>query len=126
MRKLFFVTASLVLASACSLGLAAAENQPSEKVPDNSARNKVVNLGPTAQEQSNAKEDLQLVANVRRAIVGDKTLSTYGHNIKIITTTGAVFLKGPVKSDIERKKIVALVGKVAGVEKIQDELEIIR
>lgn len=38
-------------------------------------------------------------AKIRKAITADKTLSTYAHNVKIITLNGTVTLKGPVTSD---------------------------
>ena len=50
--------------------------------------------------------DRSTTAAVRRAIVADKDLSTYAHNIKIITTNGTVTLKGPVKSEEEKQKVL--------------------
>ena len=39
---------------------------------------------------------------IRRSVAGDKSLSTYGHNVKIISQHGKVTLKGPVNSDDEK------------------------
>jgi hyperosmotically inducible protein len=74
--------------------------------PDNSAQNKDQNQGKTADNQPDAKSDRSTTAAVRRAIVADKDLSTYAHNIKIITTNGTVTLKGPVKSEEEKQKVL--------------------
>jgi hyperosmotically inducible protein len=71
--------------------------------PDNSAQNK--KQSQTAQDQSDAQADRETTAKVRKAIVADKDLSIYAHNIKIITRNGAVTLKGSVKSDEEKQKV---------------------
>jgi hyperosmotically inducible protein len=42
---------------------------------------------------------------IRKAVVGDKSLSTYGHNVKIISQHGKVTLKGPVQTEEEKKNI---------------------
>ena len=52
---------------------------------------------------------------------------TYGDNAGrwIITTAdGAVTLRGPVKSDDERKKIGAMAEQVAGTGRVQNHLEV--
>jgi hypothetical protein len=38
--------------------------------------------------------------------MADKSLSTYAHNVKIISQNGTVTLKGPVRSDDEVRSIV--------------------
>ena len=43
--------------------------------------------------------DQELTWSIRQAIIADKSLSTYAHNIKIISQNGMVTLKGPVMSD---------------------------
>jgi hyperosmotically inducible protein len=57
-----------------------------QKAPDNSNQNK--NQNPTADNQSNAQSDRMTTAKIRKAITADKTLSTYAHNVKIITLNG--------------------------------------
>jgi hypothetical protein len=39
---------------------------------------------------------------IRAAIHKDKSLSTYAHNVKIITQGGKVTLKGPIHSEAEK------------------------
>ena len=46
------------------------------------------------------------------------------HNVKIITVNGVVTLRGPVKSEEERKKIAAMAEQVAGAGKVQNHLEV--
>src|ERR1700735_1037244 len=61
----------------------------------------------TADQQKGNATDRELTRQIRRSIVADKSLSTYAHNIKIISQNGAVTLKGPVRSDEEVRSIVS-------------------
>jgi osmotically-inducible protein OsmY len=54
----------------------------------------------------------------------DKSLSTYAHNVKIITQNGRVTLKGPVRSEDEKKTVEAKATEVAGENKVTSELDI--
>jgi len=78
----------------------------------------------TADQQSNSKQDVEITRAVRRAIVKDKSLSTSAHNVKIITTDGVVTLRGPVTSKEEKANVAAKTRKVAGVSKVENELEV--
>ena len=111
--------ASAALAASClwmSLGVAMAQ------APDNTANNK--GDTQTAEKQSNAKADRETTAKVRKEILGDKSLSTYGHNVKVITVNGVVTLKGPVQSEDEKEKVAALTANVVSGDKITNELTI--
>src|ERR1700704_6394116 len=92
----------VVAFSAASLGIYA-------QAPDNTKVNKQDRPtgAPTADQQKDNRTDLDLTKNIRRSIVGDKSLSTYAHNVKVISQNGTVTLKGPVRSEDERKAIVA-------------------
>jgi hyperosmotically inducible protein len=63
-------------------------------------------------------------AKIRKAITADKTLSTYAHNVKIITLNGAVTLKGPVKSDEEKQKVASMAANIVSANKVTDELTV--
>ena len=65
-----------------------------------------------------------MTQRLRQAIVADKSLSTTAKNIKIITVNGLVTLRGPVNNLQEREKIVAKAQDVAGVDKVDNQLEI--
>ena len=78
----------------------------------------------TADQQKENTNDRQLTAQIRRAIVKDKSLSTYAHNIKIVTQNGQVTLKGPVRSEDEKRAIEAKAAEVAGQDKVSSELNI--
>jgi hyperosmotically inducible protein len=58
--------------------------------------------------------DRNLTARIRKSVMADKTLSTYAHNVKIISQNGIVTLKGPVRSDDEVRSIMAKAVEVAG------------
>jgi hyperosmotically inducible periplasmic protein len=93
-----------------------------QTAPDNSRQNK--NHSDTADNQSNATDDRATTAKIRKAITSDKDLSTYAHNVKIITVNGAVTLKGPVKSDDEKQKIAADAAAVVSTDKITNDLTV--
>jgi len=94
--------------------------------PDNTGVNKrdaQNNARPTADDQSNKQPDLRTEADVRKAIVDDKSLSLQAHNIKVLTSGGVVTLRGPVKSADEKKRIEQLAKNVHGVNSVKNELE---
>jgi hyperosmotically inducible periplasmic protein len=78
----------------------------------------------TADQQSQTKEDREITQKIRQAVVDDKSLSTYAHNVKIITVDGMVTLKGPVRSEDEKRTIEEKAGQIAGKDKIKSEIEI--
>jgi hyperosmotically inducible protein len=84
--------------------------------PDNTKVNKRdTNPGAvTADQQKTNADDRNITAKIRKAVVADKELSTYAHNVKIVTLNGMVTLKGPVKSSDEIKSIMAKAVDVVG------------
>jgi len=80
--------------------------------------------GPTADNQKNDKEDLQMVKKIRQAIVQDKSLSTAAHNVKVVVVHGQVTLRGPVRSDAEKQSVEAKAAEVAGAGKVTNELTV--
>src|SRR5450432_5928 len=90
----------------CSLSLAARLWAADENA-DNTDKNKRDRTGQTitAGDQSNSRDDIDLAAAIRRAVVKDDKLSMMAKNVKIITNSGEVTLRGPVKSEAEKKEI---------------------
>lgn len=80
----------------------------------------------TPQNQSDESADRKLLATVRQEIVGDDSLSTAGHNVKITTRDGVVTLRGPVGTADEKGRIGKLAQEVAGVTGVENELDIDR
>ncbi|HEY4782381.1 MAG TPA: BON domain-containing protein [Chthoniobacterales bacterium] len=79
---------------------------------------------PTADQQKNTPSDRDITKQIREAIVKDKSLSTYAHNVKIITQNGQVTLKGPVRSDEEKRAIEAKATEIVGENKVTSELDV--
>ena len=79
---------------------------------------------PTADRQKDNRSDREITQQVRKAIVKDKSLSTYAHNVKVITQNGMVTLKGPVRSEEEKKAIEAKAAEVAGQDKVTNQLDV--
>jgi hyperosmotically inducible periplasmic protein len=117
------VTCVLALASAFASAQDSSAKQPA---PDNTKvnqrdRNKTE---PTADQQKENQPDREIARKIRRSIMEDKTLSTYAHNVKIITQDGMVTLKGPVRSDEEKTAVEAKAVEIAGADKVTSQLEV--
>jgi osmotically-inducible protein OsmY len=100
--------------------------QQATRAADNSKVNDRDQSGtqPTADQQENGQSDLELTRQIRRSIVQDTSLSTYAHNVKIISQDGKVTLKGPVRSEEEKQAIEAKASEVAGKDNVVSELSI--
>jgi osmotically-inducible protein OsmY len=94
--------------------------------PDNTGVNKGDGSGTatTADSQRENHNDRYLTQQIRKAVMADKSLSTYAHNVKVISQDGVVTLKGPVRSDDERKSIIAKAEQIAGQGKVTDQLSV--
>ena len=79
---------------------------------------------PTADQQKDNRSDRDITQQIRQSIMKDKSLSMYAHNIKVVTQDGHVTLKGPVRSEDEKKALEAKAVQVAGDGKVTSELDI--
>ena len=123
LKFLLYGSLSLV----CMLPIASfAQDQtspPAATAQDNSAKNKV--HSHTADQQSEAASDRMLTKKIRQSLIADKSLSTYGHNVKIIAKSGMVTLKGPVHSEDEKSAIASKAAEVAGgQDKVTNQLTV--
>jgi hyperosmotically inducible periplasmic protein len=91
--------------------------------PDNTGQNKDQS-SPTSDQQKMNPADRAITQKIRKAIHDDTTLSTYAHNIKIVTQDGKVTLRGPVRSDDEKANLDAKAVSVAGQDNVTDLLEV--
>ncbi len=93
---------------------------------DNTARNeRDRNTGSTTPtDQAENKQDLDIAANIRKAILADSSLSTNAHNVKIMASSGVVTLRGPVKSEQEKAAVEAKAKSIAGVQRVNNMLEV--
>jgi hyperosmotically inducible periplasmic protein len=119
-----------VLLSLCGLLLIVAACSNSQPEPqataaaDNTARNADNPSAPTPPDQVESEADLQISANIRKAIVADDSLSTNAQNVKVITSGGIVTLRGPVKTQQEKTSIESKAKQVAGVTQVNNLLEL--
>jgi hyperosmotically inducible periplasmic protein len=121
------IALTLVLSSALlGVGTVAMAQEPVPVAPDNSAVN-VRDRDPnamTAAEQSNAKSDVELTREIRRAVVKDQSLSMLAHNVKIVAANGSVTLRGPVHTEEEKDAIASKAQQIAGADKVDNRLEV--
>jgi hyperosmotically inducible protein len=89
---------------------------------DNTKSNK--GASPTADNSKSNKTDMAITKKIRSAVVGDKSLSTYAHNVKIVTQDGKVTLAGPVRSDDEKSNIESKATAVAGDGNVTDQMTV--
>ena len=100
-----FLCTGLLLAS----GALARAQQPTDQQASPSVDNTKVNERDrsknesTADQQKDNRSDREITQQIRQSIMKDKSLSTYAHNVKIITQNGQVTLKGPVRSEDEKR-----------------------
>jgi|HubBroStandDraft_6_1064221.scaffolds.fasta_scaffold2032062_1 hyperosmotically inducible protein len=120
MHRLRWLPATAAFFLIYSLGSLQAQEQPVK--PDNTRQNK--DGGQTADQQKMSKADREIAAQARKALVDDKSLSTYAHNAKILVQDGTVTLRGPVRSEEEKTAVEAKVKTVDGVTSVNNELMI--
>jgi hyperosmotically inducible protein len=94
-----------------------------QPAPDNTKKNKD-QTSPTADQQKMNPSDRAITQKIRKSVHDDSTLSTYGHNIKIITQDGKVTLRGPVRSEEEKNKLQLKAVAVAKEENVTNQLEV--
>jgi hyperosmotically inducible protein len=116
---------TIALLFAGSLGCAALGNPQGtpQPAPDNSKTNQRDRdkAAATADRQKMSAKDHELTRKIRAAVTADKPLSTYAHNVKIITRDGKVTLKAPVRSDQEKTDLLSKATAIAGEANVTDE-----
>jgi hyperosmotically inducible protein len=123
-----YVAATLIVLACASVRIAGAEplaNPTAKHVPASNTghvRERDENA-KTAIPQANSEGDLKITERIRRMLVDDKSLSTADY-VRIVTVDGVVTLRGPVVSEEERNTIATKATQVAGVRKVEDQLEV--
>jgi hyperosmotically inducible periplasmic protein len=122
-RYLWTVVPSLLFAGSVLAGPTRQEQQPAS---DNTKANQgdASKNAKTADQQKMNPVDRETTKKIRSALMDDKSLSTYAHNIKIITTDGMVTLKGPVRSEDEKSAIEAKARQIAGDSNVTNNLTV--
>ena len=79
---------------------------------------------PTADQQKENPTDRELTRSIRRALIQDKGLSSYAHNVKVIAQAGQVTLKGPVRTEEEMRVVEAKATEVAGAGHVTNQMSV--
>jgi osmotically-inducible protein OsmY len=77
----------------------------------------------TPLDQNENKKDIGITADIRKQVV-DAKLSVNARNVKIVTQDGKVTLRGPVATAEEKSTIEAIARKVAGDDKVDNQLDV--
>lgn len=81
-------------------------------------------LTPVDQAQG-SDADVKVTQQIRKAVVGDESLSMNAHNVKIITLDGKVTLRGVVDSDEEKAKVAQIAAQHAGgANRVTNQIEV--
>ena len=117
---------ALAIASLLSVNSSNLNAQDQTKPADNTKNNQRDRSKgePTADQAKNGQSDRETMQKIRKAVMDDKSLSTYAHNVKIIAQNGKVTLKGPVRSEDEKKMVEEKATAVAGSGNVTDEITI--
>jgi hyperosmotically inducible periplasmic protein len=78
----------------------------------------------TADQQKENASDRELTQKIRRALMQDKTLSSYAHNVKVIAQGGQVTLKGPVRTEDEKRTVETKAAEVAGAGHVINQMSV--
>jgi osmotically-inducible protein OsmY len=73
--------------------------------------------------QGQGKTDVQMTADIRQKVMAAK-MSVNAQNVKIVTQSGKVTLRGPVNSQDEKDSIGRMANDVAGAANVDNELDI--
>lgn len=103
------------------------EREAARYNPDNTGKNArdANDYRKTADDQDlQGGSDLEVLAQIRKDVVANDNLSTYGKNVKILVEGSTVTLRGPVATAEEKKWIADTAARVAPKRSIVNELEI--
>ena len=78
----------------------------------------------TADQQKENPTDRDIARKIRKVLMEDKTLSGYAHNVKVIAQDGQVTLKGPVRSDAEKRNVEAKAAAIAGAGHVTNDMSV--
>ena len=117
------ITHALLLSSFCSLvAFPAAAQTPADNTKVNQRDR--ADGAVTADQQKENASDLALAKKIRQSLMNDKSLSMYAHNVKVVAQGGQVTLKGPVRSEHEKKSVEAKATKIAGAGRVTNEITV--
>lgn len=127
MKRICAVVVLCLAAAACKNNDRNVVRSENANVPaDNTEKNERDRNGTslTPLDQSESEADRNITQEIRKQVVADDSLSMNAKNVKIITANGVATLRGPVKSEQERASIARIASQVAGVQRVDNQLEI--
>jgi hyperosmotically inducible protein len=117
----------LILICVFAAGISLYAKTPQQSTPADNTKNNQRDRDTgraTADQQKGNRSDVEITRQIRRSITDDKALSSYAKNVKIVTQNGNVTLRGPVRSDEERKSVEAKAADIAGTGHVKSEIQI--
>ena len=119
----FLLAGSLAFSAAVLASPRSSAQDSQQTQPDNTKKNRDQS-SPTADQQKMNTSDRAITQKIRKAVTADKSLSTYAHNVKIVAQDGKVSLRGPVRSDDEKRSVEAKAAAVVGEGNVTSQIEI--
>jgi hyperosmotically inducible periplasmic protein len=122
------IAAGLLIIAAQSAMSQSSTTPSTGTVPaDNTKSNKLdpSNTAATADAQKDNAGDRTITQRIRKSLVTDKSLSTYAHNVKIVSVNGTVTLNGVVRSEDEKSAIEMKAVSVAGPGHVVNDLKVV-
>lgn len=114
------IVSAIAMVAAQSVGAQGAP--PADNTKSN--RTDATDREVTADSQKENGADRGMVQRIRKSLMADKDLSTYAHNVKIVSSNGKVTLNGVVRSDEEKRRVASLAEEVAGREHVVNDLKV--
>ncbi len=111
----------VVIAVALPTHVIAADSSIADTSASDAAPNLVPEDASTPTRPANDIDDRRVTAQIRSALVDDKTLSSMAHNVSIATNQQAVVLSGQVSS-AEKDRVEALASQYAGTRQVVSQL----
>jgi len=121
--QVFLLAGSLAFSAAVLASPRSSAQDSQQTQPDNTKKNRDQS-SPTADQQKMNPSDRAITQKIRKAVMADKSLSTYAHNVKIVAQDSKVTLRGPVRSDDEKRSVEAKAAAVVGEGNVTSQIEI--
>ncbi len=122
---LWGVLAAILLVAPLALSRPAANWLAAAQVAPDNTRQDQDRTASTADQQKANKSDRLMTQQIRKSIIADKSLSTYAHNIKVISQNGKVTLRGPVHSQDEKANVESKAAAAAGKENVSSYIDVV-
>jgi hyperosmotically inducible protein len=101
------------------------QNADNTREADNTGLNERDRAGTlTPFDQGNSEAETRITAAIRDGLMGDPAFSVTAKNVKVITVGQKVTLRGPALNDGEKAAIGALAQRTAGVNEVDNLLDV--